>query len=95
VSETVSSAKWLNNTLRCCGIDSETFKQRLIRYIFLTAHLLPFLPRYIFIDYLEILLNIRNFPLVNLELIICYMCYLSLISRELGGKYWESALMLT
>jgi len=73
VSETFSSAKWLSNTLLFCGIDSETCEQRLVPYIFLTAHLLSFLPRYIVVDYLEDLFHIRNFPIVVLEMIICYI----------------------
>jgi len=74
VSETFSSAKWLSNTLLFfCGIDSETCEQRLVLYIFLTAQLLSFLPRYILVDYLEVLFHIRNFPIVVLEMIICYI----------------------
>lgn len=58
---------------RFCGLDSETCKERMVRYIFLTAHLLSFFPRYVVVDYLEIPLHILNFSIVDLELIICYV----------------------
>ena len=83
--------------IRFCGIDGETCKERMVRYIFLTAHLLSFFSTvcrgWLFGN--SALYSEFSYCGPRTDHLLCLWVYLSLVSWQLEGKYCECALKWT